>query len=384
MAEPRPPSRFRHRRTHPLPGLTDLVKLALQGGWALRDLSAACRIPVRRAPLPPLAPGESSATWIGHATTLIRTGGRTVLIDPLWSDKIFGARARLTPPGLDWHRLPAIDAVLITHDHSDHLDRPTLLRLPRDTPVCVPAGVGSWFRRNGFTEVAELDWWERVTVRGLDLTFVPSHHWSGRNPFTLYASLWGGWVITSRDHRVYHAGDTAYGPWFREIRDRLPGIDLAVMPTGGFGPRWFQESAHVDPEQAVRACLDVGAPRMLPVHWGTLVLGNEPLLAPLHETVQAWRRAGRPFAALWALGIGESRVLPARAAPARDHGVPRARRAAVRAGVPAFARPPAARQAYPCPLTPRRGRPPSRFAGEAAIGADLGREVERPVLDPPP
>jgi L-ascorbate metabolism protein UlaG (beta-lactamase superfamily) len=307
------PAAFRDRRTHPLPGLADLIKIALRGGWALRDLSDAGRIPVRPQPLPGLGPGESSVTWVGHATTLVRTGGRAVLIDPLWSEKIPGARTRLTPPGLDWDRLPAIDAVLITHDHSDHLDRPTLRRLPRDTTVLVPARVGAWFRRNGFTTVIELDWWERASAHGLELTLVPAHHWSGRGPFSLYASLWGGWIITSPGgHRVYHAGDTAYGPCFRRIGERFPGIDLAIMPTGSFAPRWFQSSAHIDPQHAVRACAEAGAARMLPVHWGTLVLGTEPLLAPMDETVRAWRDTGLPPAGLWALAIGESRLLPAR------------------------------------------------------------------------
>ncbi len=318
-ALPNPPGRFRARRTYPLPGPADLVKVALRGGWALRDLRDAALIPVRPGPLPELGPGETSVTWVGHATTLIRTGGANLLVDPLWSDKIFGARPRLTPPGLPFGELPPIDAVLISHDHSDHLDRPTLRRLPRTTPILTPLGVGAWFRRAGFRTVTELDWWGRAPAGAATVTLVPAHHWSGRGPLGLYASLWGGWVVDAPSgHRVYHAGDTAYGPCFAEIGRRLPGIDLAIMPTGSHAPRWFQRSAHIDPQDAVRACADLGAARLLPVHWGTLVLGTEPLLAPLHETIDAWRHAGLPAGALWDLAIGETRVLP----PVRSPGEP--------------------------------------------------------------
>ena len=305
-------ARFRHRRTHALPGPVSFTRVLLRGGWTQRDRGAAADIPVH--PSPPVAPAAGCAvTWVGHATVLLRTRRQAVLIDPSWSPRLRGAGHRLTPPGVEFTALPPLSAVLLTHDHPDHLDRPTLRRLPRHTPMLVPLGVGRWLRRTGFTQVVEHDWWQTTRLPGrhrLACTLVPAHHWSGRSPLSLYQSLWGGWVITLGRHTIYHAGDTAYGPAFAAIRARIGHpVDLACLPVGGFAPRWFQAGAHVDPAEAVQACRDVGAHRMLPIHWGCWVLSSEPLLAPLHQTRHAWAAAGLPPAQLWDLAVGESRTL---------------------------------------------------------------------------
>jgi L-ascorbate metabolism protein UlaG (beta-lactamase superfamily) len=302
---------FGDRLTEPLPGFRDVLKIMRQGGFGVRDLSDAARIPVVRSGLLPAGPDQVAVTWVGHASYVLRIGGLTLLTDPVWSSKIPGVRARLTPPGLDWADLPRVDAVVISHNHYDHLDAPTIKRLPRDTPALVPARLGRWFRRRGFARVTELDWWESTSVGSVTFDFVPSHHWSRRTLTDTNDTLWGGWVLTAPGVRLYFAGDTGYGDWFGQIGARYSGIDLALMPVGAYEPRWFMRPMHVNPEEAVRACDDLGARRMATMHWGTFVLSAEPLLAPIEEAAKAWATAGRPREDLWDLAVGESRILGA-------------------------------------------------------------------------
>ncbi|MGW2195080.1 MBL fold metallo-hydrolase, partial [Streptosporangium sp. NPDC001682] len=303
------PGGFRDRLTSPVPTFQELLAIMWHG--RLRPgVGDADRIPVHRDGLPRPTGTDAVLTWVGHATYVVQIGGLTILTDPVWARKIPGTRPRLTPPGVAWADLPRIDAVVISHNHYDHLDAPTVRRLPRSTPVLVPAGLRSWFTRRGFRHVIELDWWESGWVGGVRFDFVPAHHWSRRTVWDTCRTLWGGWVIASDDQTIYFAGDTGYGERFAQIGARYPGgIDLALMPVGAFEPRWFMKAAHVDPAQAVRACQDVGARRMATMHWGTFVLSGESLLAPVEEARAAWAEAGRDRADLWDLAVGESRVL---------------------------------------------------------------------------
>jgi L-ascorbate metabolism protein UlaG (beta-lactamase superfamily) len=289
-----------------------MFKVLREGG--LRGMSAnADRIPVLRTGLPVLEPGTASWTWVGHSTYLVRLGGCAILTDPVWSAKISGVARRLTPPGLAWNELPKIDVVVISHDHYDHLDAPTIKRLPRSTPILCGASLGGWFRRRGFTEVTELDWWESAEVAGVRFDFVPSHHWSRRGLLDTCATLWGGWVMTAPDGtRTYHAGDSGDGQRFAEIGERFPGIDLAMMPIGAYDPRWFMRAVHMDPAEAVRALDDVGAKRLASMHWGTFILTREAVDEPLGEIHKAWAASGRDPRDLWALAVGETRTLPMR------------------------------------------------------------------------
>lgn len=220
------------------------------------------------------------------------------------------------PVGVRWEDLPPVDAVVISHNHYDHLDAPTLRRLPGNTPLFVPAGLARWCRRRGFTRVTELDWWEAAELpagegAAVRFDFVPAHHWSKRTLTDTCRSLWGGWVLTdgATGGRVYFAGDSGYGHWFREIGRRYPGVDLALLPVGAYDPRWWLRDVHTDPEEAVRACQDVGARHMAPMHWATFVLSAEPVLEPLTRVRAAWERTGRPREQLWDLPVGGSRVL---------------------------------------------------------------------------
>ncbi|WP_329363425.1 MBL fold metallo-hydrolase [Streptomyces sp. NBC_00669] len=298
----------------PMPGVRDIARLVREcavrpPAHTLKDLPL---LPVAPEPLPAAGPGTVSVTWAGHASWVVRIGGLTVLTDPVWSRRIPGTPRRVTPVGVPWRTLPPIDAVVISHNHYDHLDAPTVKRLPRTTPCYVPAGLGEWFRRRGFTRVAELDWWEGTWLRGVRFDFVPAHHWSRRSLTDTCRTLWGGWVLTdSAGHRVYFAGDTGYGAYFAEIARVHPGIDLALLPIGAYTPRWMLRPVHTDPEEAVQAYLDLGAAAMAPMHWATFLLSGEPPLEPLIRLRAAWRAAGLPRDALWDLPIGASRVLVA-------------------------------------------------------------------------
>jgi L-ascorbate metabolism protein UlaG (beta-lactamase superfamily) len=302
---------FADRLTSPLPRLPDIIRILRQGGFR-GSTAEADRIPVLRTGLTPIPADATALTWAGHASYVLRLGAACVLTDPVWSLKIPGVPRRLTPPGVAWSELPTVDAVVISHNHYDHLDAPTIRRLPRGTPVLVPAGLGAWFTRRGFTAVTELDWWEGVEVAGLRFDFVPAHHWSRRTLFDTCRSLWGGWVVTAPDGtRLYHAGDTGYGHWFAEIGQRYPGIDAAMLPIGAYAPRWFMRSVHMDPDEAVQACADLGARRLASMHWGTFVLTQEPVIEPLERVRKAWARAGRDRVDLWDLAVGETRTLAA-------------------------------------------------------------------------
>ncbi|MCQ4197968.1 MBL fold metallo-hydrolase, partial [Streptomyces parvulus] len=314
----------------PLPGLRALARFAREGAVrpGREGLADIPRLPCAPGPLPRVDADTVAVTWAGHASWVVSIGGLTVLTDPVWSRRILGTPARITPVGVPWSALPRVDAVVISHNHYDHLDAPTLRRLPRDTPVLVPAGLGRWFHRRRFTHVTELDWWEATELRprdgfdgasgkggggrraGVRFDFVPAHHWSKRSLADTCRTLWGGWVLTAPDgRRVYFAGDTGYGHWFTRIGRRYPGIDLALLPVGAYDPRWWLSDVHCDPEEAVRAAQDVGARRMAPMHWGTFVLSAEPVLEPLTRTRAAWQAAGLPREDLWDLPVGASRVL---------------------------------------------------------------------------
>ncbi|WNI18639.1 MBL fold metallo-hydrolase [Actinacidiphila sp. ITFR-21] len=298
--------------TDPLPGLRELVRVVREcvvrpPAHTLKEVPL---LPVASGTVLPAGPGTVGVTWAGHASWVLRIGGLTVLTDPVWSLRIPGTPARITPVGVPWSVLPPVDAVVISHNHYDHLDAPTIRRLPRSTAVFVPAGLGGWFRRRGFTRVTELDWWEAAELGGVRFDFVPARHWSRRTLTDRCRSLWGGWVLSdAAGPRIYFAGDTGYGRFFREIGRVYPGIDLALLPIGGYAPRWMLRPVHTDPEEAVRAFLDVGAAAMAPMHWATFLLSGEPPLEPLRRLHRAWTAAGLARGALWDLPVGGSRLL---------------------------------------------------------------------------
>lgn len=259
-----------------------------------------------------LAQGQASACWIGHATWLFRLGGQLVATDPILSKRISGVVPRLVPPGVD--PLPKLDVVAISHDHRDHMDLPTLAKL--DALYVTGLGNGDRIRRLGHDRVVELDWWQSTRVGELEITMVPARHWSMREPWSRNASLWGGFVFRGPEGTAYHAGDTAFGDHFAQIRGRLGTIDWAMLPIGGYDPRWFMEPQHIDPHEAGAAFEALGARHLLAMHWGTFRLTDEPVGEPPARLRAWWKAKQLPDDRLWILDVGEARhLVPASRSP---------------------------------------------------------------------
>jgi L-ascorbate metabolism protein UlaG (beta-lactamase superfamily) len=258
---------------------------------------------------------EPTVTWIGHATLLIQLAGVNVLTDPQWSERAsplsFAGPKRVTPPGVRFEDLPPIHLVLISHDHYDHLDEATVRRLaevhhPR---FYVPLGFRDWFAELGITDVVELDWWDSRPERGLTLTLVPVQHWTARSYFEMNRRLWGGWVVTGGDRRLFFAGDTGYyAPYFKEIGARLGPFDLAAISIGAYLPLAIMRLTHTTPEEALQIFADVRGRRFFAMHWGTFDLAEEPLTEPPARLAEEARRLGLDPDTIWVFKPGETRA----------------------------------------------------------------------------
>lgn len=220
-----------------------------------------------------------TVTWIGHATFAIQDGGDLVLTDPH-----LGTRAllisRSTPPALDISAVQQARFGVISHNHYDHLDEQTVKALPADMLWVVPAGLGPWFQKQGRRNVVELDWWQSTTSGDWTITCVPVQHWSRRWGQPTNSTLWCGWVMQSAQTTYFFAGDTGYFDGFAEIGRRFPELDVALLPIGAWQPQSFLRYQHMGPAEALQAFDDLGAKNMIPMHWGSFKLSQEPLNEP--------------------------------------------------------------------------------------------------------
>ena len=257
--------------------------------------------------------GAVTVTWVGHSTLLIQLDGVNILTDPHWSDRAspvsFAGPRRVSAPGLRFEDLPPIHVVVISHDHYDHLDEATVRRLAAEhrPRFLVPLGLKQWFADVGVTDVGELDWWGKRELRELTFTCVPAQHFSGRTLWDRNRRLWSGWVVAGRAKRLYFAGDTAYFDGLKEIGARLGPFDLVALPIGAYVPAVIMKASHTTPEEALRAFADVRGQRLVPIHWGTFDLAEEPLEEPPQRLIAEARRLRLDLDRVWVLKHGETR-----------------------------------------------------------------------------
>jgi L-ascorbate metabolism protein UlaG (beta-lactamase superfamily) len=280
----------------------------------LREPRAPWPRQVEVAPRQPAALDGAAAaiTFVGHSTFLIQTPAGNILTDPMYSERagpfnIVGPR-RARRPAVAFDDLPPIALVLLSHNHYDHCDLPTLRRIARrDQPLAVtPLGNGRLLASAGFRRVEELDWWDNASTSPLPITLTPARHFSARTPFDRNRALWGGFVVRVGQARCYFAGDSAYGPFFVDIARRLGPIDLALLPIGAYEPRWFMQAVHMNPAEAVRAHLDLQSAQSIGMHFGTFQLTSEAIDEPLRALDAARRANGVPDAQFGTLDFGES------------------------------------------------------------------------------
>ena len=234
---------------------------------------------------------ELAVTFIGHASFLLQIGGLNILIDPVFANWLVLIH-RLRRPGVRIEDLPAIDAVLLTHAHMDHLNLPSLRKIIRHTRkvsgkapiVVVPWGVEDLVDSLGFSDVLSMRWWQRIRVSGVEITMTPAQHWGARTLRDTYRG-YGGYVMRNGGHSIYHSGDSGYFPGFREIGERL-SPSIALLPIGAYKPDGFRR-VHTSPEDALRAFHDLGAEQMIPMHYGSFRLSQEPFDEPLPRMIAA-------------------------------------------------------------------------------------------------
>jgi len=262
---------------------------------------------------------ETTATWIGHATVLLQIQGVNVLTDPIWSNRAsplsFMGPKRHVPPPLALEELPHIDVILISHNHYDHLDRATVEQLNKQAggpPLfLVPLGIKPWLNDLGITNVKELDWWDNVAQGGLNFHLVPVQHWSARSLTDRQETLWGGWTVHTDKNAavpfsVLFAGDTGFSKDFEDIAKRFGSFDLALIPIGAYAPRWFMQTQHIDPADAVKIHQTVKAGHSIGIHWGTFEMADESLDEPPIALADERKKAGVADDAFVALKHGET------------------------------------------------------------------------------
>lgn len=268
-------------------------------------------VPNKTYPAPILPEGKrANFTFINHASFLVQMEGLTFLTDPVFSERVspvtFAGPSRVREPGVAFESLPAVDVVLISHNHYDHLDLATLKNLDaKFHPLfIVPLKVREFLLKEGLQNVAELDWWQEFKIKDSVVIFTPTVHWSSRSLWDKYETLWGSFLVKAPGFSFYFGGDSGYGEHFRDIKMRLGPPDVALLPIGAYEPRWFMKMHHMNPEEAVLAHKDLGAGMSFPIHFGTFQLTDEGI----DEPVEALKKALGDIQNFQVLDQGEGRV----------------------------------------------------------------------------
>jgi len=242
---------------------------------------------------------KTQLMWFGHSTFLLQTANQNLLFDPIFSDvaaphPALGSKRYSNELPIEPENLPTIDAVIISHDHYDHLDYPSIMRLDAKVKhYYVPLGVGQHLLHWGIApeRISEMDWWQANDLNGIKLTLTPARHFSGRRLGNSNSTLWGGWMVEAPDHRVFFSGDSGYGPHFKEIGQRFGPIDIALLDTGQYNFRW--QSIHMLPKQSLQAAQDLDARIMMPVHWGAFTLSLHAWDEPAEQTTLLAQQQGQ-------------------------------------------------------------------------------------------
>ncbi len=281
----------------------------LQGGtWGMvkeHFFGNEIRVPLK--PLPQVIPGPSTFTepphdlqvvWLGHSILVLEVEGKRILVDPVFENHASPVpiyAKRFQPPVLTREQLPRMDAILISHDHYDHLETESMqyfAGMAGNIPFLVPLGVGRHLERWGVDpkRIVELDWWEEYDLNGLRFICTPAQHFSGRALFDSKETLWASWTLIGKVNRVHYSGDGGYGSHFKEIGRRFGPFDLTLLENGAYGERW--PYVHMFPEQGVQAHLDLGGDALMAVHWGMFSLANHDWFEPIRRISVAAREKG--------------------------------------------------------------------------------------------
>lgn len=278
---------------------------------------------------------QPCVTWVGHASVLAQLGGISLLTDPIFSERAspvsFAGPKRHVAPSPALHELPHIALVLVSHNHYDHLDGPSVDALAAQAggppTFVVPLGLKAWFSARGIASVVELDWWQShwltTAHTPVEIMLCPAQHWSARGLTDRMKTLWGGFAVLANDCHLFYAGDTGYSRDFQDLRERLAhrqgpaqggGFDIALLPIGSYEPRWFMTPQHVNAAEAVKIHRDIAAKASLGVHWGTFELTDEALDEPPRSLTRELAAAGLTGEEFFVLAVGETRRLKSRRA----------------------------------------------------------------------
>jgi len=255
-----------------------------------------------------------TATWIGHSTLLYQMDGLNILTDPMWSDRAspvsYAGPKRVTPPAVALENLPPVDIVLITHNHYDHCDLPTLKKLGNSPLYIIPLGLGKLLASSGINNYREMDWGQSLNHKGVEIICIPSQHFSSRGMFDRNKTLWCSFVVRNGKHGVCHIGDSGYFPGFREIGEKYGPFDICALPIGAFEPRWFMGSVHMNPSEAVQAFREMKGGVLIPHHWGAFRLADDPFDLPPQLYLQAVEASGLESERCLLPVLGETKIIP--------------------------------------------------------------------------